>query len=104
VDKDTDLLRHVEVTGANVHDVAMASDLFTGEEREVYGNSGYLDTDKREDAITRNKQGKTIRYKVNRKPSQSKNNTVRSKSHICRMEREKSSVRAKVERIFRVAK
>jgi IS5 family transposase len=104
VDKDTGLVHHVEVTGANVHDVAVVPDLLTGEEREVYGDSGYLGADKREDAITRNKQGETIRYKVNRRPSQSKNNTLRSQSQIRRREREKSSVRAKVEHVFGVVK
>ena len=104
VDKDTGLVHHVEVTGANVHDVAMVPDLLTGEETEVYGDSGYLGADKREDAVTRNKQGGTIRYKVNRRPSQSKKNTVRSKSQIRRREREKSSVRAKVEHVFGVVK
>ena len=104
VDKDTGLVHHVEVTGANVHDVAMVPDLLTGEETEVYGDSGYLGVDKREDAVTRNKQGRTIRYKVNRRPAQSKKNTVRSKSHIRRREREKSSVRAKVEHVFGVVK
>lgn len=104
VDKDTGLVHHVEVTGANVHDVAVTSDLLTGEETEVYGDSGYLGADKREDAITRNKQGKAIQYKVNRRPSQSKNNTIRSKGQIRRREREKSSVRAKVEHVFGVVK
>ncbi len=31
----------MEVTGANVHDVAVTSDLLTGEETEVYGDSGF---------------------------------------------------------------
>jgi transposase, IS5 family len=104
VDKDTGLVHHVEVTGANVHDVAVTSDLLTGEETEVYGDSGYLGADKREDAVTQNKQGKVIRYKVNRRPSQSKNNTVRSKGQIRRREHEKSSVRAKIEHVFGVIK
>ena len=104
VDKDTGLVHHVEVTGANVHDVAMVPDLLTGEETEVYGDSGYLGDGKREDAVTRNKQGGTIRYKVNRRPSQNKNNTIRSKGQIRRREREKSSVRAKVEYVFGVVK
>ena len=60
VDKDTGLVHHVEVTGANVHDVAVVPDLLTGEETEVYGDSGYLGANKREDAVTRNKQGGTI--------------------------------------------
>jgi IS5 family transposase len=63
-----------------------------------------LGADKREDAITHNKQGKAIPYKVNRRPSQSKNNTIRSKGQIRRREREKSLVLAKVEHVFGVVK
>ena len=98
------MVHHVEVTGANVHDVTVVPELLTGDETEVYGDSGYLGADKREDAVTRNRQGKAIRYKINRRPSQSKNNTVRSKGQIRRREREKSSVRAKVEHVFGVVK
>ena len=39
-------------------------------ETEVYGDSGYLGAGKREDAIIQNKNGKQIKYKVNRRPSQ----------------------------------
>jgi transposase, IS5 family len=104
VDKGTGLVHHVQVNVANVHDVAVTYVLLTGEETEVYGDSGYLGVDKREDAITRNKQGKAIQYKVNRRPAQSKNKTIRSKGQIRRREREKSSVRAKVEHVFGVVK
>ena len=104
VDNKTGLVHHLEVTGANVHDVTVAPELLTGEETEVYGDSGYLGADKREDAVTHNKHGKPIRYKINRRPSQSKNGTVRSKAQIRRREREKSSVRAKVEHVFGVVK
>ena len=50
------------------------------------------------------KKGKAIRYKINRRPSQSKNHSVRSKGQIKRREHEKSSVRAKVEHVFAVVK
>ena len=52
VDRKTGLVHHLEVTGANVHDVTVVSKLLTGEETEVYGDSGYLGAEKREDAIT----------------------------------------------------
>ena len=45
-----------------------------------------------------------IKYKLNRRPSQSKDNSVRSKAQIKRREREKSSVRSKVEHVFGVVK
>lgn len=43
-------------------------------------------------------------YKINRRPSQSKNNSARSQAQIKRREHEKSSVRAKVEHVFAVVK
>lgn len=104
VDRKTGLVHHLEVTSANVHDVTVVSKLLTGEETEVYGDSGYLGAEKREDAITHNSQGTKIRYKTNRRPSQSKNRSTRSQSQIKRREHEKSSVRAKVEHVFGVVK
>ena len=104
VDAKTGLVHHVEVTGAEVQDVTMVSSLLTGEETEVYGDSGYLGAQKREDAITHNHHGKAIRYKVNRRPSQSRKCSTRSKAQIRRREREKSSIRAKVEHVFGVVK
>ena len=87
-----------------MHDVTVLPKLLTGEETEVYGDSGYLGAEKREDAVRHNKQGKAIRFKINRRPSQSKNNSARSKGQIKRREHEKSSVRAKVEHVFGVVK
>ena len=104
VDKDSGLVHTLKVTSANVHDVTMTSELLTSEETSVHGDSGYLGAEKREDAITRNGQGKRIKYKINRRPSQSKNRSVRSQGQIKRREHEKSSVRAKVEHVFGVVK
>ena len=104
VDKDTGLVHHVAVTGANIHDVTMVTQLLSGEETAVYGDNGYLGAEKREGAVTQNKQGKRIRYKTNRRPSQSKNRSIRSHAQIKRREREKSSVRARVEHVFAVVK
>ena len=104
VDKDSGLLHTIKTTSANEHDVTVTSDLLTGEEEEVYGDSGYLGADKRPEAKKKNIHGKRIKYKINRRPSQSKNNSTRSKSQIKRREREKSSVRAKVEHVFAVVK
>ena len=104
VDKDSGLVHTVKVTSANAHDVTMVSQLLTGEETVVYGDSGYLGAAKREDAITKNHAGKKIRYKINRRPSQIQKNSTRSKGQCKRREREKSSVRAKVEHVFAVVK
>lgn len=104
VDRDSGLIHTVKVTSANVHDVTVTAELLTGEEETVHGDSGYLGAEKRPEAITRNSAGKRIRYKINRRPSQSKHNSTRSKAQIKRREREKSSVRAKVEHVFAVVK
>ena len=104
VDQDSGLVHSVEVTGANTHDVTMVSKLLTGEENAVYGDSGYLGAEKRDDAITRNTKGKKIKYKTNRRPSQIRKKSVRSQAQIKRREHEKSSVRAKVEHVFGVVK
>ena len=73
-------------------------------EDSVYGDSGYLGAEKREDAVLFNTQRKRIRYKINRRPSQSKHAGNRSRGQIKRREKEKSSVRAKVEHVFGVVK
>lgn len=92
------------MTVANVHDVTVTSDLLTGEEEAVYGDSGYLGADKRPEVPNKNKAGKRIRFKLNRRPSASKNCSIRSKAQIKRREHEKSSVHAKVEHVFAVVK
>ena len=93
-----------EVTGANTHDVVMTSRLLTGDEESVYGDSGYLGADKREDSIRRNRQGRRIRYRINRRPSQIRKKPTRAQGQLKRREHEKSSIRAKVEHVFAVVK
>ena len=104
VDKESGLVHTVKVTAANEHDVTVTSELLTGDEEEVYGDSGYLGAEKRPEALKKNKAGKSVHYKINRRPSQSKNNSARSQAQIKRREHEKSSVRAKTEHVFAVVK
>ena len=104
VDRETGLVHHMKVTSANVHDVTVVTELLTGEEETVHGDSGYLGAEKREKAIKRNKEGKRIKYKINRRPSQSRHCSTRSKAQIKRREHEKSSIRSKVEHVFAVVK
>lgn len=104
VDKESGLVHMVKVTAANEHDVTVTSELLTGDEEEVYGDSGYLGAEKRPEALKKNKAGKSVHYKINRRPIQSKNNSARSQAQIKRREHEKSSVRAKVEYVFAVVK
>ena len=104
VDKDSGLVHHVEVTSANVHDVEMTPKLMTGDESEIYRDSGYIGAEKRQDAIIRNRQGKKIRYKQNRKPTQIRKLSASGQWKAKKAEHQKSSVRAKVEHVFAVIK
>lgn len=103
-DKDSGLIHTVEVTAANVHDVTMVPQLLTGDEIVVYGDSGYLGAESREGAVIKNKSGKHIQYKLNRRPSQIKKGSARSQAQLKRREHEKSSIRSKVEHVFAVVK
>lgn len=104
VDSKTGLVHTVKTTAANVHDVTVTPDLLTGEETFVYGDSGYIGADKRENAIVKNNCGKKIRYKINRRPSQMKKLSRSWQYKAKKSEHQKSSVRAKVEHIFAVVK
>ena len=104
VDKDCGIVHTLEVTRANEHSVSMISKLLTGAEEVIYGDSGYLGAEKRDDAVIKNQQGKKVRYQVHRRSSQYKKNSGRSQAQIKRKEHRKSSVRAKVEHVFAVVK
>ena len=104
MDSKSGLVHTVKVTAVNIHDVTVTSNLLTGEEDVVYGDSEYLGADKRPEAPKKNNAGKPIHYKLNRRLSVSKKRSARSKAQIKRREHEKSSVRAKVEHVFAVAK
>ena len=102
--KDSGLVHHLKVIAASVHDVTETSELLTGHEETVYGGSGYLGADKRKDAIVRNRQGKRIKYKINRRPSQIKKLSTSGQQYTRRTEHAKSSVRAKVAHVFAIVK
>jgi IS5 family transposase len=104
VDRDSGLVHTVEATAANVHDATETSKLLTGDEDEVYGDSGYLGAEKRGDAIIRNKAGRKIKYRINRRPSQVKKLSKSGQYAAKKAEHAKSSVRAKVEHTFGVVK
>lgn len=77
---------------------------FLYDEVNLYGDSGYIGAEKRQDAIVRNKQGKKIRYKQNCKPTQIKKLSASGQWRAKKAEHQKSSVRAKEEHVFAVIK
>ena len=100
MDKDSGLVHHLKVTGANEHDVTAAPDLMHGEEKELYGDSGYIGAEKRENAVVKNKNGQKIKYKINRKPSTMKKLSKSGQYAAKKAEHKKSLVRAKVEHVY----
>ena len=100
MDKDSGLVHHLKVTGANEHDVTATPDLMHGEEKELYGDSGYIGAEKRENAVVKNKNGRKIKYKINRKPSTMKKLSKSGQYAAKKAEHKKSSVRAKVEHVL----
>ena len=104
VDRDSGIVHTVKATAANVHDIAMTSELMHGEEETLNGDSGYLGAEKRKDAKVRNKSGKKIRYEINRRPSQMRKLSKSGQYKAKKREHAKSSVRAKVEHVFGVVK
>ena len=104
VDKDSGIVHTVDVTAANVSDVSETAKLLTGEEETVNGDSGYLGATKRPDAVIRNKKGKKIKYKINRRPSRVKKLSKSGQYYAKKVEHSKSSVRSKVEHVFAIVK
>ena len=104
VDKDTGLINKIVTTAANVHDSTPVPDLLEGKEEEVYGDSGYLAIDKREDVPTVNHEGKKIEFRINVRRSTLKKLPEEEQEKAREAEHAKSSVRSKVEHVFAVVK
>lgn len=68
VDAFSGLVHTTEVTSANVHDVSVATKLIREDDEFVYGDSGYLGIDKREEVVS-DEHLSSIDYRINRRPS-----------------------------------
>ena len=104
VDAGTGYVVSAEGTSANVHDITIASKLIREDDNVVYGDSGYLGLDKREEIVS-NEHLSSIDYRINRRRG-----TLRKKEDNGGQDWErfieyrKSSVRSKVEHPFRFIK
>ena len=81
----------------------MASELIREDDEVVYGDSGYLGIEKREE-VTSNKHRSGIDYRINRPPGGLQKVSDRSINWDRAIEHAKSSVRCKVEHPFRIIK
>lgn len=104
VDEEKGLVHIIKATLANEHDVTVMSELLHGKEERVYGDSGYIGAKKCPEAIKKNKDGKNIKYIINRRPSSIKKLSKSSQYAAKKREHQKSSVRCKVEHVFAVVK
>lgn len=103
VDAHSGLVHTMTVTAANEHDITQAANLIREDDEVVYGDSGYLGISKRPE-IMEDEHLSGIDYRINRRPS--------SFAHVVsigidwekNIEYLKSSVRCKVEHVFRIIK
>ena len=97
------LVHTIEVTPANVHDIQVTSKLIREGDEVVYGDSGYLGIEKREEIVS-DAHLSSIDYRINRRPSSLQKVSGNSVDWDRIIEHAKSSVRCKVEHPFRIIK
>jgi IS5 family transposase len=103
VDAGSGYTHSIETTAANVHDIAVAPQLIREDDEVVYGDSGYIGIEKREEVQT-SPHLSTKEYRINRRH---KSVQRMPEGHIDwekQIERRKSSVRSKVEHPFLIVK
>jgi IS5 family transposase len=94
----------LEATAANVHDINKAAELIREDDEVVYGDAGYKGIANRKEIESDSKKA-GIDFRINRNPAgyeKSANNIGRQWEKF--IERQKSSVRSKVEHVFRIVK
>ena len=103
VDAGTGYVHTIKVTPANVHDVTVASELIREDDKVVYGDSAYLGLQKRPEAA-HDERLSSIECRVNLRPSTIPAVSGNAIDWTRWIEKRKSSVRCKVEHIFRIIK
>lgn len=103
VDAGSGLVHTMTVTAANAHDITQTANLLREDDEVVYGDSGYLGVQNRPE-IANNEHFSQIDFRINRCPSslpKVSDNAIDWERYI---ENRKSSVRSKVEHVFRIIK
>lgn len=104
VDAGSGYIHTVKATSGNISDINMTSELLREDDNFVYGDAGYLGIEKREE-IKNNEHLSKVDWRINRRRG-----TIRAlPAGLCKyweseIERQKSSVRSKVEHPFRIIK
>lgn len=103
VDAGSGFVHTVEVTSANVHDIVKTSGLVREDDDFCYGDSGYLGIEKREE-IASDEHLSEMDWRIARRPSQVDAEKDEDKYFAREQERQKASVRSKVEHPFLIVK
>ena len=93
VDARTGVVHSLSTTSANVHDVTQAHRLLHGGEQQVWGDAGYIGVQKRPENL-----GLVVEWQVAMKPGQRRK--LEPESPAALAEKDKASIRAKVEHPF----
>jgi IS5 family transposase len=102
-DAGSGYVHSLEFTAANEHDVTVASKLIREDDEVSYGDSGYTGIEKREE-IASNEHLSKISYRINRRRGGVQKVPADFINWEKIIERQKSSVRAKVEHPFLIVK
>ena len=101
VDADSGFIHSIETTAANESDVTMTHALLHGEEAFLYGDAGYVGVEKREEFADKTE----LSFQINKRRSTVKKlPDCRQTDEIRFHEKEKSRIRAKVERPYHIIK
>jgi IS5 family transposase len=104
VDAGTGYVHTLTATAANAHDITEASKLGGSDDEVVYGDAGSLGIEKRKE-IKEDANKSQIDYRINRRVGAlRKDSSKLSHQFELKIESSKSSVRSKVEHVFRIVK
>jgi len=104
VDAGTGYIHTITATAANIHDITEAHNLIRPDDEVVYGDSGYLGIDTR-DEIRNDPEKSKIDYRITKRPSHYRKIPEGFAREFEKyLERRKASVRAKVEYAFLLVK
>ena len=104
VDAGSGYVHTLTGTAANVHDICEAHKLLREEDHVMYGDSGYIGIEKREE-IRQDPHFSSMSYRIVKRPSSHKITEIYKGIDYDRMEdSRKSSIRCKVEHPFLIVK
>jgi transposase, IS5 family len=104
VDAGSGYVHTITATSANEHDITETAKLIREDDAVVYGDSGYLGIEKREDIKSDNNL-RQLDFRINKRPSQNKTTAhYKGTNWDKQIENRKSSTRCKVEHPFLIVK